>query len=537
MSDDHESPPPTRGVAEPVVGRRRGLPLVWVVPIVAAVLGLYLLYMTLSQRGPTITITFESANGVQAGKTPIKYRDVTLGVVKNVELAPDLSHVVVTAELQRWAAPHLREGTRFWIESAQLSAAGVTGLSTLLSGVYIGMLPGTGKPQRRFKGLDQPPVLQVGVPGRRFILHAKTLGSVSAGSPIYFRGIRVGEVLGYSLDPDAKAVSLFAFVRTPYDAFVRAGTHFWNASGIDVSMGAKGLQVHTQSLTSILAGGIAFDTPVAASAGTPSAENAEFPLYSSYEAIREGEFTQRVPFLVVFEGSVGGLEPGAPVLLRGLQIGIVREIHLEIDFATQTVRIPVVIELEPQRADLIGPAAVKQSNTRLARFIAKGLRAQLRTGSLLTGSQVVALDFFPKAPPAKLQVVDGLPEIPTVPSTTQELQEKASVFLDHLADAPIPQLVASLRDAAQSADRLLASQQMQQGLGELVESLRKTSDAAHATLQTTDQALSPDSALRYNLLQLIRELTQTSRSVRALSDTLQRDPNALIFGKKSSGGH
>lgn len=535
MSEPPESSPPSSNVAEPEVARRRGLPLVWLIPIIAAALGLYLVYVTLSQRGPTITITFEAANGVEAGKTEIKYRDVSLGVVKKVELSPDLSHVVVTAEISRDAASQLRSGTKFWIESAQLSASGVSGLGTLLSGVYIGMLPGPGKRQRTFKGLDQPPVLQVGIPGRRFVLRSDTLGSVAAGSPIYFRGIRVGEVLGYALDKDAQAVSLYAFVRAPYDTFVRSGTHFWNASGIDVSMGAKGLSLHTQSLASIVAGGIAFDTPLEASAGPPSPEDAVFPLYSSFESIQEGEYTERVPFLVVFQGSVAGLEPGAPVLLRGLQIGVVRDIHLQIDFATYGVRIPVVIDLEPQRAEFLGGKVGRQSNARLARFIAKGLRAQLRSGSLLTGSLVVALDFFPKAPPAKLEVVDGMPEIPTVPSTIQELQEKASVFLDHLAEAPVPELVAKLRDAAQSADRLLASKEMQQGLGDLVVSLRRTSDAAHATLETTDQALSPDSALRYNLIQLIQELTETARSVRALSNTLEQNPNSLILGKKSSG--
>ena len=247
-------------VPQAAVGGRRRFSLVWLIPIVAAIAGAWLVYTTFAERGPTITITLQAASGLEPGKTPIKYRDVQLGLVESVMLSDDLQRVVVTARMEKAAEKELRDETQFWIESARITAAGVSGLGTLLSGAYIGMRPGAGKPTRHFVALETPPVYQVDVPGKRLTLHAEKLGSVSPGSPIYFRGIEAGSVLGYHLDENGKDVSIFAFVRAPYDAFVRQDSRFWNASGIDVSLTAAGVNVRTESLQAILGGGIAFDT-------------------------------------------------------------------------------------------------------------------------------------------------------------------------------------------------------------------------------------------------------------------------------------
>ena len=215
----------------------------------------------------------------------------------------------------------LREGTQFWIESARITAGGVSGLGTLLSGVYIGIRPGAGKPTRHFVALETPPVYQVDVPGKRFVLRAEKLGSVSPGSPIYFRGIEVGGVLGYQLDENGKDVSIYAFVRAPFDAFVRRDSRFWNASGIDVSLTGAGVNVRTESLQAILMGGIAFDTPVDASASQIAEDNAAFPLFASYDAIQQAQYTVKMPFVLYFDGSVSGLEAGAAVLSQGIKLG------------------------------------------------------------------------------------------------------------------------------------------------------------------------------------------------------------------------
>jgi paraquat-inducible protein B len=524
-----------------VFAQKPRIPIVWAIPIVAALVAAFLAWNTWSQLGPTITITFDAASGLEEGKTQVKYRDVSLGVVKTVTLSPDLSHVVVTAQMDKEATDHLTDGTKFWVESARLDASGVSGLSTLVSGVYVGMLPGPGKPTRTFDGQANPPVLTMNVPGRTYHLRADSLGSLAAGSPLYFRGLQVGEVLGYSLDPDDRGVTIFAFVRAPHDALIRPETHFWNASGIDVSLSASGIKVRTEGLVSVLLGGIAFDLPDGAKSGEPSPEGAIFPLFSSFQAISEGQYTERIPFVARFDGSVEGLAPGAPVLMRGLQLGVVKSVNLEIDLDTNEVEIPVIFEIQPQRAILRGNYSESPQRERAAAMVAHGLRAQLQSGNLLTGSLQIGLDFFPDAPKTELTFENGLPVIPTVPSDIQELKQEATKFVQNLAKAPIGQLVTDLRNGVQSLDRVLASKKVQDGVPELVQNANAALVAARGTLERADtmihnagDVIGPDSALRYDLARMIEELTRTARSLSTLADFLERDPNALIFGKEKA---
>jgi paraquat-inducible protein B len=546
MSDDVNNTQAAPELPQAAVGGKRRFSLVWLIPIVAAIAGAWLVYTTFAERGPTIAITFPFASGLEPGKTPIKYRDVQLGLVQTVTLSRDLQHVVVTARMEKAAQNELREGTQFWIESARITAGGVSGLGTLLSGAYIGMRPGPGQPTRNFVALETPPVYQVDIPGKRFTLRAPKLGSVSAGSSIFFRGIDVGGVLGYHLDENGKDVSIFGFVRAPYDALVRQGSRFWNASGIDVSLTAAGVNVRTESLQSILTGGIAFDTPVSGSASPLADDNATFPLFASYDAIGQAQYTHKVPFVLYFEGSVSGLEPGAPVVSQGIKLGEVTEVHLEIDPATLTPRIPVSITLEPQRWVIKGEPAMTDSaiRQRMGKWVEHGLRGQLQSGNLLTGQRIVALQVFPEALPASLGEENGVLVIPTVPSDVQVLSDKVNAFLDKLDKAPVTELVADLRGTVQQADRLLASPSVKQGVEgmrevkPLLESLKSTSEAARVTLDragttmlSAGEAVGPDSALRYDLARLLRELTTTARSLRTLADFLEKNPNALILGR------
>jgi paraquat-inducible protein B len=293
-------------------------------------------------------------------------------------------------------------------------------------------------------------------------------------------------------------------------------------------------------------GGIAFDTPVSGSASPFAEDNATFPLFASYEAIQQAQYTVKVPFVLYFDGSVSGLEPGAPVVSQGIKLGEVTEVHLEIDPATLTARIPVRIALEPQRWVIKGePAsaypAIKQ---RMAKWVEHGLRGQLQSGNLLTGQRIVALQVFPDASPASLGEENGVLVIPTVPSDIQVLSDKVNAFLDKLDKAPVTELVADLRDTVQQADRLLASPSVKQGVEgfrevkPLLESLKSTSESARVTLdragttmQSAGEAVGPDSALRYDLARLMREMTTTARSLRTLADFLEKNPNALILGK------
>lgn len=538
--------PPSGDASPPLAeaqSSKRRFSLIWLIPIVAAIAGAFLIYRTFSERGPSITIVLEAASGIEPGKTPIKYRDVQLGVVEHVTLSDSFKQVVVTARMEKSATPVLREGTAFWVESARITAGGVYGLSTLLSGSYIGMRPGEGEPARHFVALDTPPVYQTDMPGKTFTLRADRLGSISAGAPLYFRGLQVGGILGYKLDDDGNNVSIFAFVRAPYDSFVHDDTHFWNASGIDVTLSAGGVQVRTESLQSVLIGGVAFDNPLGGNEAAAT-DGQTFPLFASFDAIQQAQYTIKVPFRVYFDSSVAGLSPGAPVVFQGIKLGEVTDVHLQIDPKDLSARIPVTFALQPQRWRVIGervdtrPQAVAAA---LSQWVDRGLRAQLGTSNLLTGEKNVTLGFFPDAPKATIIMDKDVPVLPTVPSQVEQLTDKVTAFLDKLDKAEVDKLVADARGAVQAARTLLASPSLRQGVDQikpLIESLERTANAARSTLATADATIGDagnmigsDSALRYDLGRMLKELTMAARSLRVLADFLERNPNALILGR------
>lgn len=529
-------PPP------PETKPRPRISIVWLIPIVALVIGGWLVWKTLSEKGPTITITFSSASGLEPGKTKLKFLDVDVGTVQTVRLSKDLQRIIVTAEMSKDMAKYMTSDAQFWIVEPRLTASGVSGLGTLLSGSYIGMVPGSpGETVHEFSALEEPPVLDFNAPGRRFKLKADRIGSVSAGSGIYFRGVPVGTVLGSELDADQRGITFFIFIEKPFENLIRAKTRFWNASGVRVQIGTAGVTVQTESLQSILTGGIAFETPLDAANDEPSLEGSEFRLYPDYEAIKQAEYELSIPYTVEFDGSVRGLSVGAPVEFRGMQIGRVTDIKLILDPDHQRYTIPVVIGIQPQRAEVVGGLKNVKPYEFMAKLVKQGLRAQLASGSLLTGDLIVSLDFFPDAPKAELITGGEYPEIPTVPSSLAQLSSKVQEFLGKLAALPLPQLVDELRKTVRSADQLLSVQGKQslEQLDPLLVSLTKTSEEARntlkvldSTLQTTNGMLGEDSRLRYDLLRMIEELTQTARSLRGLSGTIDRQPQSVIFGKE-----
>jgi paraquat-inducible protein B len=546
MTDSPEPATSPAALPAPTKRPRPRLSVIWLIPLVALIIGGWLVYKTLSERGPTITITFQSASGLEPGKTKIKYLDVDVGTVTTVRLSEDLRQIIVTAEMSKDMEGHLNEATKFWVVQPRLTAAGVSGLGTLLSGSYIGMLPGAraaGVPQREFAALPEPPVLDVDKPGRRFRLKSPQLGSVSPGSGIYYRGILVGTVLSAELDEDRRGISFLIFIDQAYQDLVRAETRFWNASGVRVELGGGGVTVQTESLQSLLSGGIAFETPLDATLDRPSEEGAEFTLYADYAAVKRAGYTRTIPYLVEFDGSVRGLSVGAPVDFRGIQIGTVTDVRLVIDPKAASFKIPVVIEIEPERAEILGDFANMQPYQFMGELVRRGLRAQLVSGSLVTGQLIVALDIFPNAKPAELKLGGRYPQIPTVPSNIEILSAKAQQFLDKLAALPLPQLMDELRRTVRTTDQLLAGEG-KKSLGAvepLLLSLAKTSEEARTTLKNLDQTLKSansligdDSRLRYDLLRMIQELTQTARSLRTLSQTLERQPQSILFGKEGT---
>ncbi|MGH6783986.1 MAG: intermembrane transport protein PqiB, partial [Sphingomicrobium sp.] len=360
----------------------------------AAVIGAWLAVQAFIERGPTAAIKFKTAEGLEAGKTKIKYKEVDIGLVTEVVLGEDRKTVVATAKFSKQAESFLVEDTRFWVVRPRIAGGQVSGLGTLLSGSYVGIDPGKATTSRRkFTGLETAPIVTGDRPGRQFVLRADELGSLEIGSPVYFRRLQVGEVIGFKLARDGREVSFRIFVRAPYDRFVTAGSRFWNASGVDVALDAAGFRVQTQSLTSILLGGIAFQTPPDVEPGPPSEPNTEFTLFANQgEAFKHAD-TVAETYLLLFDQSVRGLSVGAAVDFRGLTIGEVTAIGLDIDPAKIEIRIPVEIRIYPDRlrARLLSPVSpAGDSIERLRRYVDRGLRGQLRSGNLLTGQLYVA---------------------------------------------------------------------------------------------------------------------------------------------------
>src|SRR5919198_1825150 len=406
----------------------RALPLVWLVPAVALAIGAWLAFSTWFERGPIIEIHFRTAEGLQAGKTRIKYKDVDVGHIGEISLASDLTGVVVTAHLSKSAEKLLVEDTRFWVVRPRISGSTVSGLQTLLSGSYVAMDVGKSTQRRRlFIGLEQPPAFTTDVPGRQLTLRSEDIGSLDIGSPVYYRRLQVGQVAAYALEGDGKAVKVTIFINAPYDRFVSARSRFWHASGVDLALDAEGVRVKTESLVSPAIGGLAFDTPL------EEGEPAAIPLDMVFELPRSQERALKNPdrfadsYVLLFNQSVRGLQPGAPVDFRGIVVGEVAAIHTQYDPQSERISIPVEIRVYTERftSRLRGgapkSARLGKDGKFVARLVERGLRAQLRTASLITGQLYVALDFFPEAPRAHLDLAQSPPELPTTPSTLEDL--------------------------------------------------------------------------------------------------------------------
>lgn len=489
MADNPGAEAPPTGLPEAVVGKgRRGVSIIWLIPLVAGAIAIWLAYTTISEQGPTITITFETAEGIEAGKTKIKYRDVVVGLVDTIAISDDRSHVVVSASMEKRAVDYLHEGTQFWVVRPRFSASGISGLGTLVSGAFIEVEPGTGESRGAFKGLEIPPVVRSDSPGAKFILLTQKLGSIGAHSPIFFRGIQVGEVLGHEFADDHRSIRIHAFVRAPFHELVRDKTRFWDAGGIDISTGAEGFKIKVESLTALLAGGVAFETLGGVHAGRQAEAGTEFPLFESRESSREFSITEKIPYLLYFDGSVRGLKPGAPVEFRGVRVGTVSDVRFRFALATNAARIAVTIQIEPQRIMSDEDVRRQQKTGKryevMAALVSRGLRAQLQTASFITGQQLVALDINPDRRAKQLKFGGEHPEIPTIPSSIKEIMDSVTRILTKLEKLPLDVVIADMRGV-----------------------------------------------ISQDLAKALREIAAASRSIRLLAEELQRRPESLIRGK------
>ncbi len=556
-----ESPAPLPSAR---VERRRRVSAIWIIPAVTLVIAIWLAWNTLSKRGPLITITFDSAEGLTAGQSQVRYKDIPLGTVESITLAPDYGHVIVAARMNRNATRLLTDKARFWVVKPRLSAGNLSGFETILSGSYIAILPSTqhGEARRHFTGLENPPVLQTNIPGRTFLLQADRVGSLNPGSPIFYRGLDVGTVLGWDLGHMAESVTVHAFVRAPFDDYVHRSSRFWNASGVSLSLGASGVRLNVESLRAVLLGGIAFDTPPDAGNTPLASANETFPLYADLEAANSSQYSRHVEAVAYFPGAVSGLAPGAPVTILGIRIGEVTSVDLRYNRQKDMLEVPVHFTIEPQRIALSEAMAKRGPLENAQILVNHGLRAQLATANLLTGQQEIALVFDRHAPPATVTVEDGALVVPTAPGAFSGITQSAAALLDKINHMPFQEIgdhlnatlagldklanSAALRDSLTALKATLADAQnaigkLDQGAGPALAGLPAITNDLRSLLARTsvlvasvETSYGGNSKFYRDLDRLLLQTNDLMQSIRALSDLLAQQPNALIRGR--SGG-
>ena len=544
MSDLETSPTPPAATPEYRAAQRWNI--VWVVPILALLIGGWMIYRNLSARGPVAQIVFDTADGLAAGKTEVKCRSVRVGVVKEVKLAGDLKSVLINVELDPDYESLLRRGTRFWVVRPRVSTTDVSGLGTLLTGAYVELDPGpqNGDRSSNFVGLEKPPATNRDIPGRRLVLTAEQAGSLVAGSPIYYRGFEVGRIENRILDIEYKRVTYDAFIRQEYSSLVKENTRFWNTSGIDISAGSDGFKLRTPSFQAMFSGGATFDVPEGITPGESVADGKVFTLFQDEDAATDSTFNPTLKFVLLFDQSVRGLAKGAPVEFRGIPIGRVADISFDYLAAAEDSRIPVLVEIDPS---LLRPDAaekiVKPNGDFLKDLVSRGLRASLKTGSFLTGSLFVDLDYYKDALPAEMGKVGEYPTLPTVSGGLAQL----TAVLDKLSLAA-DTVMKKIGTAADEASTTMAdSRQTLKEIEQTAAALRKTLDSPEftqipadlrvtlAALEKSVNSVGPDGAVQGDLLRTLDELRASLRTMKSLMTTIDDKPNSLLFGRDSSG--
>jgi len=553
MKDEDPDLSDFEGLPEVTVQKKRGFSIVWIIPIVAALIGGWLIYKTISEKGPTVTMTFEDGAGLEAGKTKIKYKSIEIGTVKRVDISHDLSNVIVVAEFSKMAEPHLTENTRFWVVRPNVGLGGISGLETLVSGSYIAMDPRPGDSARTFTGLDRPPGVTAEEDGAQFQLRADNLGSSSPGAPIFFHDIQVGRVLDYALDKDGEGVLIDVFIQAPHHLRVRDTSRFWQLSGFEISLGAEGLDVKMESLASLVRGGIAFDTPATAGGSSePSQPGTAFKLFKNFSSIQEEKYVLTRPFLVNFDGSVRGLSVGAPVEFRGIKIGIVSDIAVSLNPKTLEIKIPVLIEIQPERIatpQVIRSKAEEGKYAVMMNMVKRGLRAQLETGSLLTGQLFVGLDFHQNLPQQELIMTGKYPEIPAIPAAMDQMRRTVTDVMAEIRRLPLDKIAKEILETVEGGNRLVNSpdtqkavhnlnvalgnvEKLTEGLDRQVDTLASSLDKTLGTVRKALEVADPNSPAAVNMNKALKELSAAARSIRVLADYLEQHPEALVKGKK-----
>ena len=529
---DH--PPTGRSATPPrATLRRQSFNIVWLVPIIAAIIAGYLGYRTIMEQGPLLTLTFTNAEGLAAGQTQLKYKAVALGTVESIDLAKDNSHVIVKVRMTNVGKRFLNSNARFWVERPRLNVSDISGFETLVSGAYISVDPGKpgGRYQDQFTGLEQPPGVRSDEPGHTYTLKAYNLGSIGSGTPIFYRDVIVGEVLGYDIGNGLGPIQISIFVRAPFDHLVRPDSRFWDTSG--VSFGIKGgvLQMQLQSVQALFAGGISFNLPYSARDETPSPDGASFKLYASRQQAEASSYNTQIKVISYVTTDVSGLTPGAPVNALGIEVGDVTGIDLLVDPSTGKAKVRVTMQLQPQRISALKESdSIENSAALLQRFVNNGMRVEIGTANYVTGQKEVDLVSVPNAKPAKVKIDGNAIVLPFETNGVDTILANATDITNKIDKIPLQNIGDNLNRLLKTTNNTLGGPQTRQ----LIRQLSLTLQTANTTLKDIQTGFGQDSDFQRNLGQVLNQANATLQSLQALSTYLDQHPQSVIFGRSGS---
>ena len=516
------------------VGSRLNFSTVWLVPIVALVIGIWMIYSHYAGRGPLIEITFVSGEGIQAGTTKVRRKNVEIGEVLDLRLSEDAENVVLSVRIYPHAAQLLHRDSQFWVVRPRIGAGGISGLSTLLSGAFIELSPGSLEESAdSFQGLETPPVTPLGTPGLHVTLDSAGNRPLNEGDPIFFHGMEVGTIEYVHFNSEKRRTYYDAFIAAPYDRLVTEGTRFWFSSGVNIDLSSDGLSFEIGSLSTLLAGGVAFDVPEGQPLGEHITERAFFTIYPRASAISEMRYENALLFVVLFDDSIRGLRPGAPVEFRGVKVGEV--VRTDIDYPEienlldPDSRIPVLIDIVPARLGFEDDYSVLADvDEQIIELIDSGLAAGLATGNLISGRKYIELRYEPGQSGA-VQTFADYAVIPSIDGQLSELLANASSALAAINALPLDKFVESARNAldefrksAAELDQILADPASHELMGTL-----------NRTLMSFQQLVvdfSEGSATNSDLQQSLQSLERTLNELEPVLRNLRRRPNSLIFG-------
>ncbi len=553
MSNQQDSGQPTSNPLdsndlEVAVAEVRHLPRiskVWFIPIVAVLIGSWMIYQTRANLGPLITIYFETAEGIDINKTSIKLRDITIGKVVDLQLNDEFDGIKITARLEKNTEKLLKVDTEFWVVKPRIGNGGISGLSTLLSGAYIELSPGVLKESKGdFVGLENPPVTALGTPGLYITLDSSSHSALAIGDPVIFRGIQVGRIEYVHFNVDERTVYYDTFIESPYDKLVTSNTRFWNISGLGFDLSADGIQVQVGSIETLMGGGVTFDVPENLPKGEIITERAFFTIYATKKDVLLKQFKNAQQFILLFSQSIRGLSPGAPVEYKGVRIGSV--VRTDIDYPDmgnlldKKTLIPILIEIEPARMGLKDiPEEVAKVKSAVMQMIANGLHGFISSGSLLTGSKYIEIQYVSDTMVPE-QIYSGYQVIPTAASELDNLLEKLDSILGTIDNLSLGTLIDNAGGAM--GEMKMAMENFSKVFVQ-VESILKRPESEHLisslnqTLLSFDQLakdFSGGSKTHQDIQNMITAMEKMVKELTPILSQINHQPNSLIFGGKRS---